>query len=189
MYRGYVYAQQAGTYTFSISSPDDYAAIWVGDTAKRGWTKANILPATSGNTATAQFTAPIEGTYIPIRIVYANAAGAMSWQLTMTNVYGQPYTVGTSAATASNNIVRYSCDGTTAPAFPNPIGQEDSGPNDYVPTPTPCNNTGLEYGSFVHNQYASGASFSAFNPGFMKATNAVPPGVGTGTPTSTSGAQ
>lgn len=184
MYRGYIYISLAGTYTFTMPGADDLAWFWLGDLAKAGWTKAN---ANKAPFSTVTFTAPIEGTYIPIRIVAANNGyNAMSWSLTMTSPYNQNYPIGT-LSTTSNNLLRFSCDGTTAPAFSNAIGQEDSGPNAYVAAPTPCDNTGLEYGAFVHNQYASGTLFSSFNPGFMKATAAG--GVGPARPTVTSNAQ
>jgi hypothetical protein len=185
MYRGYIFASLAGTYTFTMATPDDTVFLWLGDLAKTGWNKnnANIHTIYNGPITTVSFTVPIEGTYIPVRIVNANnGPESMNWAMTMKDPYGLAYSIGTSTA-ASNNLLRFSCDGTSGPAWPNAIGQEDTGPNAYVATPTTCNNQGLDYGSFVHNQGGG----STFNPGFMKAVAAG--GVGPGTPTTTAGAQ
>lgn len=40
-YRGYLYAAQTGTFTFSVSNVDDIVLVWVGPNAYSGWTRTN----------------------------------------------------------------------------------------------------------------------------------------------------
>ena len=135
LYRGYVYAAIAGTYTFTMASPDDAVFLWVGDLARTGWNSTNArinlrYQATAGLTTT--YTALTAGTYIPIRVVAVNGGAQsggtsnnpFSWSMTATNPYGIDYDVGTSANPGSANLVRFSCDTTTAPMFPYSVGSE-----------------------------------------------------------------
>lgn len=130
LYRGYIFASLAGTYPFSIPSVDDAAWLWVGDAAKQGWTTTNagVKSTVNARGDPTTITVPIEGTYIPYRIVMANggsgadSGGASGLQMTVAN----PYNVLIDVGAGSLNVVQYSCpgDAASAPAFANSMGQE-----------------------------------------------------------------
>jgi len=40
-HRAYLHTILQGTYTFTFNLTDDYAGLWIGDTAIRGWTRDN----------------------------------------------------------------------------------------------------------------------------------------------------
>lgn len=130
LYRGYIFASLAGTYTFSIPTIDDAAWLWVGESAKQGWTTANAGIKTMVNSLAGPttFTVPIEGTYIPYRIVMVNGGsgsdvgGASALKLTVAN----PYNVLIDIGAGSLNAVQYACpnDAAAGPQFAGNMGQE-----------------------------------------------------------------
>ncbi|KAK5996043.1 hypothetical protein PT974_04469 [Cladobotryum mycophilum] len=121
-HRGYIYAQQTGTYTFSISGVDDAVYIWVGPFAYSGWLAANAntrvtYDLTHGHPGTGTFTINLsEGQYYPVRVIFAQGGGPAVFQLSVAAPDGTTFL---SASTAgSPYLVQYSCDGTTAPVYP-----------------------------------------------------------------------
>lgn len=120
-HRGYVFAQQAGEYTFSLPACDDTAQLWVGPNAYRGYRRnnANIVPTAAGQVYKITFEA---GKYYPIRMLYANGQGPGSFSFKLTAPDGT-VVIGDSTTADSPFLVQYSCDRTTAPPFP-PFGSE-----------------------------------------------------------------
>jgi hypothetical protein len=120
-YRGYLYAGQTGTFTFSITSADDIVLVWAGQAAYSGWTRANALldvtypelgSGTGGIVGTYAATA---GQYIPLRILFSQGDGPFAFGVQITAPDG---TVVLSASSSSSDyLVQNSCDGTTAPAY------------------------------------------------------------------------
>lgn len=122
-HRGYVYAQQPGTYTFEASQVDDSVYIWVGPVAYSGWNGPNAnLFVTIGQGGTGSYSIDLtEGQYYALRIVFAQAQGPASFSLQVTAPDGSVFL--SDSSTASPYLVQYSCDGTTAPKYP-AFGQE-----------------------------------------------------------------
>lgn len=126
MYRGYIFANLAGTYTFTSGNIDDSAYFWVGPTATTGWTTANAgMFATYNNKVlSTTFIAQDAGTYIPYRVVYFNGGsgasngGGASLGITVTD----PNKNAVDLSAGSLYTVQYSCD--TGSTWANPMGQE-----------------------------------------------------------------
>ncbi|KAG9943102.1 glycoside hydrolase, partial [Aureobasidium melanogenum] len=121
-HRGYFFAPTSGDYTFSIPTVDDAAFFWLGDVAYSGFNEFNYLlldnQADGTQNATVTLTA---GSYYPIRLIYGNVGGgpgSLYFQITQ----GSKVAVDWSS-TVSPYFVQYSCDGTTARAYP-AFGQE-----------------------------------------------------------------
>lgn len=128
-YRGYLYAGQTGTFTFTISSADDLALVWAGANAYSGWTRANALLDVTytklgnlpGGTISGTYAA-IAGEYIPMRIVFAQGGGPFGFVATVTAPDG---TVILDGGSSTNRfLVQYSCDGAMAAPPYAPFGQE-----------------------------------------------------------------
>lgn len=126
-HRGYVYAQQTGTYTIAVQAVDDSVFIWWGPFAYSGWERENTNLFVSYDTdAERQGTGSAEiqlvaGDYLPIRIMYAQAQGETVFYLTITAPDGTVILApgpgaGPGPAT-SDYLVRYSCDQVLAPPF------------------------------------------------------------------------
>ncbi|KAK6511545.1 hypothetical protein TWF481_000457 [Arthrobotrys musiformis] len=120
-HRGYLYAPQSGTYTFSAYPAHDITLLWVGATAFSGFTRenANIEQLIGGDPLTYDIFLTA-GKYYPIRILWGNALGEAYLNFTVTAPNRE-------VIVSSNKETLYfltnSCDGTTAPAFA-PFGQE-----------------------------------------------------------------
>jgi len=125
-HRGYVFAQQAGEYTFTIPSSDDITLLWVGPTAYSGWSRANakiIQPfVSSGATPISYKETFTAGQYIPIRIMWAIGGGPRQFSLELKAPDGTVI-IGGKDAKGSLFLVQYSCDRTSAPRYP-PFGSE-----------------------------------------------------------------
>lgn len=120
--RGYIYAQESGAYTFSASNIDDIVELWIGSTAYSGWTRANANLDQAIFQSAQPFTITLTaGQYYPVRIVFGQAQGAAAFDMTVTAPDGSVFLGPDSGA--SPYLISYSCDGTTAPAFPT-FGQE-----------------------------------------------------------------
>lgn len=129
-YRGYLYAGQTGTFTFTISSADDIVLIWAGAAAYSGWTRANALldvtypeiGSGSGNGGSIVATyAATAGDYIPLRILFSQGDGAFGFNVGISAPDGT--VVLSASSSTSDYLIRNSCDGTSAPAYA-PYGSE-----------------------------------------------------------------
>ena len=126
-HRGYIFAEQSGQYTFSFPSCDNIVMFWLGPTAYTDYTRANaniIQPWTaSGTTAVTYQTTLTQGTYYPIRIIFANGGGPGNMQISITAPDGKVIVDNTTGP--STMLVQFSCDGVSAPKFP-ALGAEAS---------------------------------------------------------------
>ncbi|CAN8101136.1 unnamed protein product [Discula destructiva] len=123
IWRGYLYAVTAGTYTFALpTNADDRMFAWVGPTAFSGWTFANKNMETSYSgvevtaSATTTFVAQA-GTYIPYRVLLAQNGGLVFGSLKVTAPDGTVLMDPASPANVSDHFVRYTCESNAAPAF------------------------------------------------------------------------
>ena len=108
---GYFYAPKTGPYTFSSPYADDLLYIWVGTQAYAGWTASNANMYISDSQPKSFSVDMIAGQYWPVRIILANRVGDGGYTLQITAPDG-------SNALRPGQLVQYSCDGTTAPPFP-----------------------------------------------------------------------
>lgn len=116
---GYLYAEVSGSYTFTFSNVDDIALLWFGSTAYSGWTRdnADMIATDDENDAGATMTYTLtEEEYLPFRIVFGQAQGPVDFYFTVAAPDGT--IILDSDTENSPYLVQYSCDGTTAPAFP-----------------------------------------------------------------------
>ena len=119
-HRGYLYAQQAGVYTFSAPITDDVSLLWVGANAYSGCTRqnANIDQAyiASGVTPQEYKTMFEKGKYYPIRFMWANSGGPGYFSFKITAPDG---TVVIDDKTAKcPYLVKYGCnEADNAPPF------------------------------------------------------------------------
>ncbi|THZ90387.1 hypothetical protein D6C82_10460 [Aureobasidium pullulans] len=126
-HRGYIFAQVDGDYTFITSQVDDITFLYLGDDAIRGYGLNNfdakaVCCDAPANSASATYTLKT-GQYLPFRLVFGQQGGPVVFSFSVTAPDG---TVVLDAGTQDSKfIVQYSCDGTTAPAFP-AWGQEQA---------------------------------------------------------------
>lgn len=124
-YRGYIYATQVGVYSITFPSGiDDRGWIWMGPNAYSGYNGTNYIVEGSysglvvTSSLTASFTATQVGQYIPWRIAFAQKTYGVTFTAVITAPDGTVLVSGSNTKTiGNNNMVRYSCDGTTAPKF------------------------------------------------------------------------
>lgn len=83
------------------------------------------VKANSAGTANATINLNV-GQYLPYRVVFGQVGGGAIFTLTVVDPSGVPLISSTTgnSAPASPYIVRFSCDGTTAPPFPYTYGSE-----------------------------------------------------------------
>lgn len=123
-YRGYIFADQVGTYTITVpAGADDREWVWIGPVAYSGWdNNNNVVEASfSGLTTTpsnvASYTVTQAGEYIPYRVLLAQDTGPMTLTIEITAPDGVTQLMQSDGTkTTSNNLVRFSCDG-SSPAF------------------------------------------------------------------------
>ncbi|CAK7198605.1 hypothetical protein SEUCBS139899_001269 [Sporothrix eucalyptigena] len=117
-HRGYIFAAENGSYTISFTNVDDIVLLWLGANAYAGWTRADANAGIyfgEGGDGSASVDM-VEGEYMPIRIMYAQAQGAAVFQVSITAPDG---TVFLSSSTENSPyLVQYSCDLVSAPQFP-----------------------------------------------------------------------
>ncbi len=122
-HRGYIYAKAAGEYTFTIPICDNDAMLWVGPKAYSGFTEANKDIAqgwvsTGGQPVAFKMTLE-RGKYYPIRLIFTNWGGPGNLAFEIKAPDGSVILDSTTGA--SEYLVRFSCDETSAPKFP-PFG-------------------------------------------------------------------
>ncbi|EHK24204.1 uncharacterized protein TRIVIDRAFT_61010 [Trichoderma virens Gv29-8] len=117
-HRGYIYARETGTYTFTLNLVDDAAFIWVGAAAYSGWTAANAdaKAVYDNGPATGTYTVNLqEGQYYPFRIFYGQGPRIAEFDITVSAPDGTTFL--SSSTSGSPYLVRFSCDRSTAPRF------------------------------------------------------------------------
>lgn len=113
---GYIYASVAGKHKISIDSVDDIVLLWVGATAVKGWTRNNanmLVPLLKSESYEVDIPA---GTYMPIRVMFVQGQGRAKFGMKIEGPDGQ--IIADSSTPNSPWIVQYSCDGLSAPKFP-----------------------------------------------------------------------
>ncbi|KAG9689108.1 hypothetical protein KCU95_g11895, partial [Aureobasidium melanogenum] len=123
----YVFARQDGYYSFNIPYTDDIQMVWYGDKAVSGWTRdnADIIQFWSSQiaTQTPQTVAVYltTGSYLPLRILFANGGGAGELDF---NIYAPDGSTvlasnrGMGTGSSSIDIVQFPCNGTLGGKFP-----------------------------------------------------------------------
>lgn len=121
-HHAYLYACEAGTYRISIPYSNDAVDLWTGAKAFSGWTDANAdakarynQPDHIPGSAVYNLQVPAN-TYVPLRFFYGQAQYGGGFNFNITTPSGE--TIVSNEAKLSPYVVRYSCDGTTAPKFP-----------------------------------------------------------------------
>lgn len=109
-HKGYLFAQKAGEYTFSILKADGIAVLWVGPSAKFNWTRSSasltqIHPPTPSNVYKANFT---QGQYVEVRAVWANGGDKGNFHIQVTGPNGE-VVVG-EPGVKSPFLVQFSCN-------------------------------------------------------------------------------
>lgn len=109
---GYIYAPTTGTYTFNTTSINDAQWIWLGPYAYSGWNKdnANYYVSIEKYYPNSFEYEMVAGRYYPYRMVFLNSYGVGYFNLSITSDRGKPLSTA--------QLVYFSCDGTTAPIFP-----------------------------------------------------------------------
>lgn len=123
-HRGYIYARQTGTYTFTVNEVDDAAFIWVGGAAYSGWTaaNANLKVLYDNGPKQGSYTVSLrEGIYYPFRIFYGQGPNIAEFDVTVKAPDGTTFL--SSNTTGSPYLVRFACDGFSTPLF-DPFGFE-----------------------------------------------------------------
>ncbi|KAM0486350.1 hypothetical protein ACHAPX_001056 [Trichoderma viride] len=123
-HRGYIYARQTGTYTFTLNKVDDAAFVWVGAAAFSGWTAANANLKVVYNNGPAQGTYSVnlqEGRYYPFRIFYGQGPRIAEFDVNVKAPDGTTFL--SSNTTGSPYLVRFACDGFAKLLF-DPFGSE-----------------------------------------------------------------
>ena len=123
-HRAYLFTQQAGEYTFSMLPSNDIILVWIGLKAYSGFTRANVDIIQLHNTRSrTDFKQTFQqGEYVPIWIIYGNAAGSGTFITEITAPDGKVI-IGSETTKESPYLIQYSCDRVEAPKFP-PFGSE-----------------------------------------------------------------
>ncbi|CAD0091689.1 unnamed protein product [Aureobasidium mustum] len=131
----YLFARQDGYYSFNIPYTDDIQLVWYGDKAVSGWTRDNAdivqfwssqIGSQTPQTIAVYLTT---GSYLPIRLVYANGGGQGELDF---NIYAPDGSAvlasnkGLGTGSSSVDIVQFPCDGTLG-ANPENSSDSDSG--------------------------------------------------------------
>jgi hypothetical protein len=121
-HHAYIYACEAGKYSITIPYSNDGVYLWTGAKAYSGWTDNNADAKALYNqpdhiAGQASFSLTIAAnSYVPIRFFYGQAQFGGGFNFNITTPSGQ--VIVSNTETFSPYVVRYSCDKTTAPAFP-----------------------------------------------------------------------
>ncbi len=121
-HRGYLFAREAGEYTFRMPRTDDVTLLWLGSAAYAGYKRANAaltqLYVSGGNGKAVEYRATLEqGRYYPLRILWANGGSIGFFDFSLTAPDGT-LIVSPDTEQPSPYLVRFSCDETRAPRFP-----------------------------------------------------------------------
>ncbi|KAF4987151.1 hypothetical protein FGRMN_10515 [Fusarium graminum] len=126
-HHAYFYTCEPGTYKFNIPYANDAVYLWLGSPAYASWSENNAnakalynQPDHIAGSASFEVDLPA-GVYFPIRLVYGQAQYGGGFTFTITSPSGQ--VLAGNDVVSSPFIVRYSCDGISAPQYP-PFGQE-----------------------------------------------------------------
>ena len=123
-HRAYLFAKEAGTFSFSFPASDDITLLWVGSNAygptyaRSNAVVEQLYNGAATSYAQQQYTYNVtltQGQYLPFRVLWGNAAYDGQFSATITAPDGTLVTNGTSGG--SPFVVQYSCDNTTAPRW------------------------------------------------------------------------
>ncbi|KAK6004897.1 hypothetical protein QM012_007676 [Aureobasidium pullulans] len=123
----YLFASQTGYYSLNIPYTDDIQFVWVGDKAVTGWTRANadITQFWSSQiaTQTPQTLAYYltVGTYLPIRVLWANGGGQGDLRFNLYAPDGSTVlssNAGQNSGVSSVDVVQYPCNTALGAKFP-----------------------------------------------------------------------
>lgn len=134
-HRGYLFAEQSGEYTFTISACDNMALLWIGPNAftdysrstatiVQQWVDASQKPVEYKTTLT-------QGQYYPLRLLYVNGGGPGNLQVKIQAPDGKA--ILDEKTTNSAALVQFSCDGVLAPKFAD-FGAELAAPSSLGPS-------------------------------------------------------
>lgn len=119
-HRGYLFAEQAGDYTFSFPGADNIVMFWIGSHAYSDYTRNNadiVQPWVAGQAGAVTYkTTLAKGTYNAFRIVFANGGGPGNFKFSVQAPDGM--VIIDDKTGASPFLVQFSCDGVSAPKFP-----------------------------------------------------------------------
>lgn len=133
--RGYLVARSLGVYTFTIPGnpddplfPDDIMALWIGNNAISGYTRANADAVVELNGASRSVLYTVLGptlpVYIPFRVMAGNGPGALRYMFTITDPSNT--VLVSSTVNGGDNLVQ-SCVALGVAEFP-PFGMEGTPP-------------------------------------------------------------
>lgn len=118
-HRGYLFAKEAGKYTFSAHITDDVTFLWVGPSAFSGFNRENADLFQRHRQPPVSYSATfLRDQYVPIRVMYANGGGPGFFTFEIKAPDGT-IIIGNDTTVESLFLVQYSCDETSAPRFPN----------------------------------------------------------------------
>ncbi|EPS45082.1 hypothetical protein H072_930 [Dactylellina haptotyla CBS 200.50] len=168
-HRGYFYAPKTMSYTFRVSQADDWCGVWAGEKAYTNWNKDNLDAASiygpGGSISTGEFKLTLTGgSFTPLRILLANAGGAVKFAFEIIGEDGESYV---QSRIASPFLVAYSCQyPDIAPPYLSSFGAEPTTAGD-APDRS-CNNYGLDV-AIYHNPFVgTSGSYPEFVPQYFK---------------------
>lgn len=113
MHHAYLYAREAGTYTFTSWNADDYTGLFLNTFAIKDYTRARSTMEhlyKLDQSHSKSFTVNLkQGQYVPFRVVYANGGGAAFFSFAITTPSGR--VIGQCWDDTTPYVVRSSCDG------------------------------------------------------------------------------
>lgn len=121
--QGYFVPQEKGSYVFSARA-DDSLQVWLGDKAVSAYTAGNAdweVDALSMNSGVQKFVYVVAqaGSYIPFRVVFANAQGCARFYLSITSPSGRTVLgPSTTYQDSGSSFVRSCGVGSVAPPLP-----------------------------------------------------------------------
>lgn len=118
-HRWYLHAPQSGIYTVSVPTVDDIALLYVGPNAFSNYSRASANQTFTSSGASSTYTfSTTAGSYVPMRLFYAQATGAYSLTFSLTAPDGT--VLIDPSSTASTSVIQYGCGGYDSPAPPFP---------------------------------------------------------------------